>query len=152
MRSSHHFSREDYRHLRDYYDGDESIMCQGQQVVSPILLAQRRRKEEDRPDSQFLYNDAGTRKFLLSNFPDLATNDYSRKQAADWTVVIYWYFRQGLGDRSIENDHDWEKGKVGSIVQQIRRKIKGLRRNGKAYSIRKRGRPPEAKLLKTKAA
>ena len=101
----------------------------------------RYRPEQDKPESQFLYCDTGTRAFLLKNFPLLNSDDHQKEQAGKWAAVIYHYFRQGWADSRIERELDWEEDTVGSIVQQIRHKIKGLRPNGRPYSPRKRGRP-----------
>lgn len=147
------FSPEENKALRSHFDGDDLIMAgRGLEVKTPRILSTRRRPEESQEGAQFLYNDAGTSQFLLSVFPKLHTDPHQRTQAAVWGATIYAYFRQGWGDTRIERDFGWQRGSVGSIVQQIRRKIKGLRRNGKSYSIRKRGRPRKIKEQEAKAA
>jgi hypothetical protein len=105
------------------------------------------RPEQGKPDAQFLYNDAGTRAFLLKTFPLLETDEHQNTQAGRWAVVIYHFFRQGWTDSRIEQELEWEKGAVGYIVQQIRRKIKGLSPNGRPYSGRTRGRPRKITTL-----
>jgi hypothetical protein len=135
-------SDSDYQDLRQVLDGDESFMS-GMQVVAPRFTQVQHRKEED--TAPFLYNDTGTREFLLKHFPLLGSDQFERSQAHVWAVVIYHYFRLGEADRFIEQEMNWESGQVSSIVQQIRRVIKGLRRNGKPYSKRPRGRPRKAK-------
>src|SRR5277367_362979 len=139
--SSRRLTREDYNTLRKHFDGDEENVFFGMGIIAPRSLQVRYRPEKDNPDAQFLYNDVGTRDFLLKTFPLLHTDKAQGAQAGRWAVVISYYFRLGLTDSTIETDAGWDKGSVGSVVQQIRRKIKGLRRNGKPYSERKRGRP-----------
>lgn len=142
--SSRKFTDDDYAVLSSNFDGKE-ISQRGMGIVAPKYLMTRRRAEQYDPKTQFLYNTEGTRNFLLKNFPNLKTDPHERQQARIWGAVIYMFFRQGWGDSRIEDEFGWNHGTVGSIVQQIRRKIKGLRRNGKAYSIRKRGRPRKLK-------
>jgi hypothetical protein len=103
-------SDSDYEDLREVFDGNESIMCGGMQVVAPRYTQVQHRKEED--TAPFLYNDAGTRKFLLKHFPLLQSDQFERDQARVWLVVIYRYFRLGLADRMIEEDLGWESGQV----------------------------------------
>jgi hypothetical protein len=122
-------------------------MCGGMGIEAPKCLWISYRVERNDPESQFLYNDKGTQAFLLANFSLLHTDNYQRFQAKTWAAVIYYYFRKGWPDSRIESELELEKGEVGSIVQQIRRKIKGLRRNGKPYSTRKRGRPRKVVVL-----
>ena len=151
--NSRRLTDSDYETLREVFGGDESIMCGGMGIIAPRINQRHRRKEENEKRSQFLYSDAGTRRFLLKLFPLLKTDNYDRYQAQIWATVIYRYFRRGEADRSIEESLGWDAGSVSSTVQQIRRKIRGLRRNGKPYSKRPRGRPrkqpqPQAEATK----
>ena len=151
--NSRRLTDSDYETLRETFDGDEGIVCGGMGIIAPRINQTHRRKEENEKRSQFLYSDAGTRRFLLRLFPLLKTDPYDRDQARIWATVIYRYFRLGEADRSIEESLGWDSGTVSSTVQQIRRKIRGLRRNGKPYSKRPRGRPrkqpqPQAEATK----
>lgn len=139
--TSRRLTRKDHSALRSMYGGDDVRAHHGMGVKKPRRMSTSHRPEENDPASQFLYNDTGTREFLLSNFPLLETDQDQRYQAGRWSAVISYYFRQGWTDSRAEKELEWGKGEVGSIVQQIRRKIKGLRRNGKPYSARKCGRP-----------
>jgi hypothetical protein len=149
--SSRRLTRKDHAELRSMYGGDDVRAHHGMGVKKPRRMSVRHRPEESDPASQFLYNDGGTQAFLLKNFPYLQTDSCQKLQAARWAAIIYHYFRLGWVDSRIERELDWGKGEVGSIVQQIRRKIKGLRRNGKPYSQRKRGRPRKVVVLSVAA-
>ncbi len=148
--SSRKFTDDDYDILMGTV-GAEVIAQRGMGIKAPRYLRVYRREEEFHSETLFLYNDEGTRKFLLANFPNLGKDARQREQARVWVTVIYAYFRKGWGDARIEFSYGWKKGTAGSIVQQIRRKIKGLRRNGKPYSTRKRGRPRRPRELKKAA-
>ena len=139
----------DNHRLRGSFDGSEPIMNKGAGVISPPGSIVRDRREKWDPQSKFLYDNEGTQKFLLANFPRLETDLYDRFQSKRWATVICLYWRCGQCDSEIEFAVGWRKGEVGSVVQQIRRKIKGLRRNGKAYSARPPGRPRKQKQEKT---
>jgi hypothetical protein len=149
--SSRKLTKKDYKHLRNFngggYGGDETVMRRGFAVKAPRILRAACRPEQDDPRAQFLYNNAGTQDFLLKQFPLLKTDEHQKAQAAKWAAVICHYFRLGWTDSRSELELRWEKGSVGSIVQQIRSKIKGLRRNGRPYSARKRGRPQKVVVL-----
>jgi hypothetical protein len=145
--SSRRFTRKDFQKLRKSFDGEDLGPSRSIGVKAPRYLQTRSRPERDDPESQFLYSDSGTQAFLLKNFPDLDNDREQKEQAARWAAVINLYFRAGWTDSRIEKELGWEKGTAGSIVQQIRRKIRGLRRNGKAYSPRKPGRPRKITVL-----
>jgi len=126
--------------LRELFDGDDQFW-EGMQVVRPRTLQVKHRKEED--TAPFLYNDRGTVDFLRRCFPGLPENRDHLHQAKFWYAVIHYYFRMGMTNRAIQQERGFifERSRIDYTVQQIRRKIKGLRRNGKAYSTRPRGRP-----------
>jgi len=138
--SSRRLTRRDHNELRSLY-GDSALVHHGTSVKAPRLVKQRYRPEQDNPQTQFLYSDSGTKDFLLRKFPLLQTDEDQKFYAGRWNAVIHYYFRMGWTDSRVEKELGWNKGEVGSIVQNIRRWIKGLRPNGKAYSTRKRGRP-----------
>src|SRR5882762_4684494 len=140
--SSRKLSRKDNKRLRQRFDADDTNVFTGMGIKAPRYLQIQRRPEEEA--APFLYNDTGTKEFLLKCFPRLASKDPDHfHQAAFWYEVIHLYWRLGWTDRRIEEERGplFFASKVGYTVQQIRRKIKGLRRNGKPYSTRKRGRP-----------
>jgi hypothetical protein len=139
------FTRKDNNNLRCKFDGDDNVF-RGMELKTPWLTKVRRRPEED--TAPFLYNDTGTRDFLLKCFPGLATRDHEAiRRATFWRETINYYWRQGRTDRYIETEQGFPPGTIGYTVQQIRRKIRGLRPDGKRYSTRKRGRPRVVNLL-----
>jgi hypothetical protein len=144
--SSRRLTRKDHNTLRGLC-GDDAFTHHGMGIRKPRQMSVRPRPEQDDPASQFLYNNAGTQEFLLKQFPLWKTDDHQKAQAAKWAAVILYYFRSGWTDSRAEKELEWAKGEVGSIVQQIRRKIKGLRRNGRPYSARKSGRPRKVVVL-----
>ncbi len=142
QQSGRKFSRKENKRLRGLFDfsGKPSVN-RGMELKTPRYMQTQHRPEEE--TAPFLYNESGTLEFLEKCFPGLKTKDPEAvHQAKFWYAVIYHYFRQGWSDRRIEEERGFAfVGRVGYTVQQIRRKIKGLRRNGKPYSTRKRGRP-----------
>jgi len=150
--TSRKFTKQDNSVLRDIFGGDDARAFGGMSIVAPRGLQPKTRPEADDPRARFLYNDRETRAFLLRNFPDLDNDRLQRLEAGKWLAVIHYYFRMGLPDSTIEAELDWYHGNVGSIVQKIRRKIRGLRPWGKPYSLRKRGRPKKSEITEKQAA
>jgi hypothetical protein len=100
------------------------------------------RKHETPP---WIRSDIKLRELLQKHFPKQQTNPRQRAQAGRWAVVIHRYFRMEQTDSQIEFDMAWKPGTVGSLVQQIRHAIAGLRLDGKPRSLRGRGRPKKQK-------
>ncbi len=140
------FNENNYLLLRSVFDKGDPIF-RGLESKEPRYLQRKKRPEED--TAPFLYNDTGTKQFLLKCFPRLAVRDRDHvHQAAFWYEIIVLYWRMGWSNRLIYEEacderrgHEFSISRIDYTVQQIRRKIKGLRRNGKPYSTRPSGRP-----------
>ncbi len=62
-------------------------------------------------------------------------------KAGRWMIVIRMWFVAHFNDTSIEENLNWKRGTVGSIVQDIRAAVDGKRLDGKERTGRRRGRP-----------
>ena len=67
-------------------------------------------------------------------------------QASIWATVIVRWLRMGHTDTRIEMEHHWKKGTVGSIVQKMRRVMRGERQDGVTRTGKPRGRPKKPRL------
>jgi hypothetical protein len=130
----------DLGQLRKHFDSNEPFMNYGANVVK--VRSQVERKYET---PLWMHSDIELRNFLQKYFPKQQTNPRQRTQAGRWALVILHYFRMGRTDSQIEFDMAWKRGAVGSLVQQIRHAIAGLRLDGKQRSSRPRGRPKRQK-------
>jgi hypothetical protein len=61
--------------------------------------------------------------------------------AAKWFIVIRYWFVAHWNDSKIEQLYEWKSGECGSIVQKIRRALRGDRLDGRRRTGRSRGRP-----------
>ncbi len=61
--------------------------------------------------------------------------------AAKWLIVIQKWFLAYWNDSKIEQQYGWKPGECGSIVQKIRRAVRGDRLDGRQRTGRPRGRP-----------
>jgi hypothetical protein len=61
--------------------------------------------------------------------------------AAKWLIVIRLWFLAHWNDTKIEQQYEWKPGECGSIVQKIRRALRGDRLDGRRRTGRLRGRP-----------
>ena len=61
--------------------------------------------------------------------------------AAKWSTVIQHWFLGHWNDTKIEQLYGWKPGECGSIVQKIRRAVRGDRLDGRRRTGRSRGRP-----------
>lgn len=132
----------DLRRLRRDFDSNEPFMIYGANVVKT-----RNNVERKHETPQWMHSETRLREFLHKHFPKRQTNHRQRTQAGRWAVIIQYYFRMGQTDSQIEVDMKWKPGTVGSLVQQIRHAIAGLRLDGKQRSSRPRGRPKKHKTL-----
>jgi hypothetical protein len=77
--------------------------------------------------------------FLRRQFPRVDTT--RRKMAGIWATVINNWFLMHKSAPQIEEEKGWEKGTVKSLVQKLRRAVRGDRLDGKPRTGRPRGRP-----------
>jgi hypothetical protein len=146
--STRKFSKQDYAVLATQFDGDD-IAQRGYGIKQDRGMVLVRRPEVNDLNFHFLYNDKGTREFLLKKFPGMRIDVDSdhRRRAVVWNAVIYYYWRRGMTASRVDLNLELPPGTANCIVQQIRRVGRGLRPGGKTYSDRKRGRPRKTSLI-----
>lgn len=67
--------------------------------------------------------------------------------AGKWAIVIQMWFLAHWNDSKIEQQYKWKLGECGSIVQKIRRALRGDRLDGRRRTGRPRGRPKQQILM-----
>lgn len=61
--------------------------------------------------------------------------------ALKWLIVIQEWFVNRVNDGTVEAQHNWKPGTVGTIVRNIRRVLAGRPQDGSLRTGRPRGRP-----------
>jgi hypothetical protein len=120
--------KRDFRKLRTKFDGNDSFMTGGHQIIKSAgatLHADRMAKVP-----VWAMHDGKIRELLLRSFPKLATNETQRSKAARWARVIQLYYRVGWTRNKIADELGMSLGALTSLLRSIKRASEGRRANG----------------------
>lgn len=119
--------RDTFAELRTVFDGSDSFMTGGHQIIRPRGAAgERARPYAHRQRPAWTKSDEKIKALLLKSFPKLQTNVRQRKAAARWMRVIYLYHRTGFSKGQIAQELGESVGAVKMIIIRINRAAKGL--------------------------
>lgn len=136
----------DFKQLRKKFDGSESFMNRGHQIIKSAGATRHAERVSKTPD--WVHDDQRVRELLLRSFPKLATDPLQRKRAGRWMQVIQLYFRMGWTWAKIAEEMGESPRKIESTIQKIYNVAAGRRSDGKQRSVRSPGRPKNIDVTK----
>jgi len=104
----------DFAELRGNFDGSESFMTQGHQIIKMRRI--------DRSIPEWAKSNKKIQQILLCSFPKLKTDARQRARAARWSLIIHLYFRMQMTRGQIAAQLKVNPNTVKMVIRRITKK------------------------------